>query len=137
MKNRRYIAVVQCQIVKQRCSGYFCEKSYTDRTGGFRIYSKGRQYRTIYMDCGGCCGRAILRKLQNLKKMLRREEKIGKEAIAVQLSSCITKDNYHAPPCPHLDYMKAQIGRLGLACHEDTHISARAEKRRRKGIYRN
>ena len=28
MENKSYIAVVQCHIVKQRCSGYFCEKSF-------------------------------------------------------------------------------------------------------------
>ncbi len=136
MKNKSYIAVVQCHIVKQRCSGYFCEKSYTERSGGFKIYPKERQYRTIYLDCGGCCGRAILRKLNDLVRMLRRREKIDRKKIAVQLSTCITKANYHGPPCPHIDTIKTQIGRLGLDCYEDTRISDRAEKRRKKGVYR-
>lgn len=100
------------------------------------MYPKDRQYRTIYLDCGGCCGRAILRKLNDLTKMLKKEEKIDKKAIAVQLSSCITKDNYHAPPCPHIDYIKVQIIRLGLDFYEDTRISSRAEMRRKKGIYK-
>jgi hypothetical protein len=53
----------------------------------------------------------------------------------VQLSSCITKDNYHSPPCPHLDYLRALIARAGLRVREDTVISELAERRRRDGVW--
>jgi predicted metal-binding protein len=136
MENKTYIAVVQCQIVKQRCSGYFCEKAFNERTGGFKIYPKDKPYRIVYMDCGGCCGQAVLRKLNELTQNIQEEEKIGKDAIAVQLSSCITKDNYHSPPCPHLDYLKAVIKKQGLDIFEDTKIYKGSEQKRKKGIYK-
>ena len=61
---------------------------------------------------------------------------MDRDRLAVQLSSCITKSNYHGPPCPHLDYLKELICRAGLDCREDTVISAKAEQRRRDGVYR-
>ncbi len=62
---------------------------------------------------------------------------VEKDKIVVQLSSCITKDNYHGPPCPHLDYLKELIGKLGLDVREDTSISRKAGERRKTGIYKN
>ena len=106
INNKNYIVVVQCDIVKERCPGYLCEKSYNERTGGFAIYSKDKQYRRMNMTCGGCCGRAIHRKLSNFTRMIKKKEGIDKNKIVVQLSSCMTKDNFHASPCPHLDYIK-------------------------------
>jgi predicted metal-binding protein len=100
MSDKEYIVVVQCDIVKERCSGYYCEKAYNERIGGFSHYSK--------------------------------------EKIVVHLSSCITKNNYHGLPCPHIDYMKTLIGKkLGLDICEDTSISPTSEKRRKEGIYKN
>jgi hypothetical protein len=55
--------------------------------------------------------------------------------VVVHLSSCITKENHHAPPCPYLDYLKALIERLGLEWAADTVISPTAEQRRQSGIY--
>jgi hypothetical protein len=60
-----------------------------------------------------------------------------KDRLVVQLSSCITKNSYHGPPCPHLDYLKQLIGKLGLDVCEDTAISQKAEERRKAGIYKN
>ena len=136
MEDKDYIAIVQCHLVKQRCSGYYCEKSFFDRKGGFAEYSVAKAYRTLYLTCGGCCGRALHRKLSNLVQKIKSSESIGKDRIVVQLSSCITKDNYHGPPCPHLDYLKELIGRLGLDVREDTSISQKAEKRRIAGVYK-
>ena len=135
MENKDYIAVVQCHIVKQRCPGYLCEKAFHERTGGFADYPKDKEYRTIHITCGGCCGRALHRKLSNLISKIKKYENIGKELIVVQLSSCITKDNYHGPPCPHLDYLKTLIGKLGLDIRESTTISKKAEKLRQEGVY--
>ena len=61
---------------------------------------------------------------------------IGRGQIVVHLSSCITKDNYHGPPCPHLDYLRVLIGRLDIEVRDDTAISHKAEERRQAGIYK-
>jgi predicted metal-binding protein len=135
LKDKEYIAVVQCDIVKERCSGYYCEKAFHERTGGFAAYPKDRAYRVINMTCGGCCGRAVHRKLSHLVRRLKKEEGTGKERIVVQLSSCITKDNFHATPCPHLDYLKGLIRKLGLDIREDTSINEKSQKRRAEGMY--
>ncbi len=135
MKGKDYIAVVQCHLVKQRCSGYFCEKAFHERTGGFAGYSPDKDYRTLYLTCGGCCGRPLHRKLRHLVCKLKAKEGVEKDKIAVQLSSCITKDSYHGPPCPHLNYLKELIGKLGLDVYQNTSISQKAEQRREAGTY--
>ena len=135
MEGKDYIAVVQCHLVKQNCSGYFCEKSFHEREGGFSRYPAERSYRVLYLTCGGCCGRAVHRKLGNLVRSLKKQEGIEKDRIVVQLSSCMVKDNYHGPPCPHLDYLKTLIGKLGLDLVEGTMISDTAEERRQAGVY--
>ena len=135
LNKKDYIVLVQCDIVKQRCPGYLCEKAFHERGGGFALYPKDKSYRIISLTCGGCCGRAIHRKLTNLCRTADRKEGITKERIVVQLSSCMTKDNFHAPPCPHLDYIKTLISRIGLDFCCDTVISEKAERRRESGLY--
>ena len=135
LKEKDYVVIVQCDIVKQRCPGYLCEKAFNERTGGFSTYSKDKVYRKINLTCGGCCGRAIHRKLTNLARVIKKKEGIEKNRIVVQLSSCITKDNYHASPCPHLDYIKGLIAKIGLDVCEDTVISSKAQQRRQAGLY--
>jgi predicted metal-binding protein len=135
LQNKDYIAVVQCDITRQRCSGYFCEKAFHERSGGFAAYPKDRPYRVLYMTCGGCCGKGVQRRLTHLARQLQKREGIGRDRIVVQLASCITKDNYHSPRCQFADYMKGLMARAGLACREDTHISPTAEKRRAAGVY--
>jgi predicted metal-binding protein len=135
LENKEYVVIVQCHIVKERCPGYNCEKAFHERTGGFAAYPKDKTYRTLTLTCGGCCGRALHRKLSNLTRRIKKQEGISKDRIVVQLSSCITKDNFHAPPCPHLDYLKTLIARLGLDVREDTHIDDKSEKRRKEGLY--
>ncbi len=135
LNNKEYVVVLQCDIVKQRCPGYYCEKAFHERTGGFAAYPKDKDCRVIYMTCSGCCGRAVHRKLTLLKRKLKKKEQIEKDKIVVQLSSCMTKDNYHAPPCPHLDYIKELISRIGIDVLEDTVISETSEKRREEGVY--
>ena len=128
--------IVQCHIVKERCSGYLCEKAFHERTGGFTDYPADKTYRTLYLTCGGCCGRALQRKLSNLVKKSKKKEGLEKDKIVIQLSSCIVNDSYHGPPCPHLDYLKELIAKLGLDVRETTSISAKAEKRRQEGVYK-
>ncbi|MEA3225743.1 MAG: CGGC domain-containing protein [Planctomycetota bacterium] len=135
LKDKDYIAIVQCHIVKERCSGYGCENAFNERTGGFSAYSKDKAYRVLYLTCGGCCGRAVQRKLSNLTRRIKNTEGIGKKRIVVQLASCLTKDNFHSSPCPHLDYIKGLIAKLGLDVCEDTLINEKSEKRRKEGLY--
>ena len=135
MPDKDYIVVVQCEIVKERCSGYFCEKAFHERVDGFAAYDKGKDYRTLYVTCGGCCGKAVQRKLTHLGRMIQKKEGIGADRIVVQLSSCMTRDNYHSPRCMFVDYMKGLIGRAGFEVREDTHLSTKAEERRKAGVY--
>ena len=135
LQKKDYVVIVQCHIVKERCSGYFCEKAFTERTGGFANYPKDKKYRKINLKCGGCCGRAVHRKLSNLIRQINKREDMAKDRILVQLSSCITKDNYHATPCPHLDYIKGLIAKLGLDVCEDTVIANKSQERRDAGLY--
>ncbi len=135
LNEKDYVAIVQCQIMKQRCSGYGCEKAFTDRTGGFSEYPRERNYRTLYLTCGGCSGRAVHRMLMHLVRKLRKIEEMDKDRIVVQLSSCVTKDSYHGPPCPHLGYIRKLVDRTGLDYREGTVISKQAEARREGGIY--
>ena len=135
MPDKDYLVVVQCHIVKERCSGYFCEKAFHERTGGFRDYPPGRPPRMLSITCGGCCGRAVHRKLGNLLRQIKKREGVEKDRVVVQLSTCITKDNYHGPPCPNLPYLRALIAKLGVDVRDDTTISETAERRRKEGIY--
>ncbi len=135
LKGKDYIAIVQCHIVKERCSGYNCERAFTERSGGFAAYPKDKAYRKLSLTCGGCCGRAVQRKLSNLTRRIKKKEGIEKDRIVVQLASCLTKDNFHSSPCPHLDYIKCLIAKLGLDVWEDTFIDEKSEKRRKEGLY--
>ena len=135
VREKEYVVIVQCHIVKERCSGYFCEKSFRERTGGFAGYPKDRALRMIFMTCGGCCGRALHRKLTHLARKIKKSEGMERERIIVQLSSCITKDNHHGPGCPHLGYLRQLIARAGLDAQEGTSVSETAEKRRQEGVY--
>lgn len=134
---KEYLVVLQCDIVKERCPGYLCEKAFNERSGGFACYPREKPYRKINMTCGGCCGRATHRKLANLVRKIKKKEGIEKDKIVVQLSSCMTKDNYHGSPCPHLDYIKGLIAKIGLDVCADTVISETSESRRNEGLYSN
>jgi predicted metal-binding protein len=133
---KKYIAVVQCHIVMERCAGFLCEKSFHDRSGGFKGLEKSNEYRVVYLTCGGCCGRAVQRKLYDLICTSQEYDKITKEEILVKFSSCITKESYHGPKCPHLDYLVDLIKKLKVDVSLDTHISDLSEERRKKGVYK-
>jgi len=135
LARKRYVVIVQCHIVKERCPGYLCEKAFHERAGGFASYPKDVAYRVLNMTCGGCCGRALHRKLTLLLRTLKKKEGLEKGDVVVQLSSCITKENFHAPPCPHLDYLRTLIERIGLDVQADTVISETSLRRRAAGVY--
>ena len=135
LAKKEYIVILQCHIVKERCPGYQCERALHERTGGFAEYPQDRAYRYLSLTCGGCCGRATHRKLTLMLRTMMKKEGITKDRVVVQLSSCIVKDNYHAPPCPHLAYLKTLIERIGLEVREGTVLSEKSERRRRDGTY--
>ena len=133
---KTYIVVVQCHIVMERCSGFFCERAYSGRTGGFADLPKDASTRIIYLTCGGCCGRALQRKLVNLLDKSMKKDGITKGSVMVKFASCITRDNHHGPPCPHIDYLKTIVERLGLSVSYDTHLSAKSIRLRSEGVYK-
>lgn len=132
----RYVAAVQCHIVKERCPGFFCERSFRERTGGFAQLPANPEIRFLPFTCGGCCGRALHRKLALLCRKAAKYDQLEKSQILVTFASCLTRDNYHGPECPHLEYLVTLVKKLGLPYSFDTHLSKRAEARRAEGIYR-
>jgi len=136
MSDKNYVVVLQCHIVKERCSGYFCEHAFTKRTGKFDIYPENSEIRFLPLTCGGCCGKATHRKLASLVNQIKKKEQIEKDRIAVHFSSCIALDSYHGLPCPHKDYLKTMVSdKLGLELIEGSKITELTEKRRQKGVY--
>lgn len=126
----RYVAVVQCDLVMRRCSGVACEHAFWGRSGAFADTPADDRIRYTAMTCSGCCGRSLRAKLTNLRKRLKSLAGIEAEEIAVHFASCVCKDSVHAPPCPHLDYLKTLVERSGLTWQEGTHVNAKSEARR-------
>lgn len=135
MEGIEYIIVVQCHLVVERCSGYFCEKAFNERVDGFADLAKDKKYRVMYLSCGGCCGRALQRKVSHLLRLIKAKEGLTRDKIAVQFATCITKESHHADVCPHVDYLKDMIKKLDMDVREDTHISSLSKKRRCEGEY--
>jgi predicted metal-binding protein len=131
----KLIAIVQCDITTERCPGFFCDRAFVNRTGGFEKIDCGRDTRKITISCGGCCGKAVHRKLSLLVRKAKKHDNIEKDEILVKLASCITKDNYHGPKCPNLDYIVKLVEKLGMNLSFDTHISKKSEERRQSGAY--
>ena len=132
-----YVVVVQCdRAVGQTCPGFMCEHAFNARKDGFARYPVGQKLRYAAISCGGCPGRATLRKLTSLAHNLKKREKIDASTVVVHLASCITRTNHHGPRCPNIDYIKGQVARAGLDCLEDTRISQKAEEARKAGRYR-
>ena len=130
MNNVKYVVILQCHIVKERCSGFLCEDSFTQRAGGFADYPADQPIRYISITCGGCCGRATLRKLSNFCKLLKQHTDINRDEVVLHFSSCICKENFHGPICPHYDYLKELVERQNLTWREGTRFSKNAQKRR-------
>jgi len=131
----KLIVIVQCDITLERCPGFFCNRAFVNKTGGFEGLNYDKDTLKISMSCGGCCGKAIHRKLSHLIKVAKKFDNIEKNEILVKFASCITKDNYHGSKCPTLNYMMKLVKKLGLEYSFDTHISKKAEERRQNGIY--
>ena len=136
VSRKSLVVVIQCdQVTREVCSGFLCERAFRARTGGFAGYPAKPDIRYLSLSCGGCPGRAVARKLANLRRNLKKHENLDADCVAVHLSSCISRSNRHGPRCPHVGYLKGQAKRSGFACFEDSHISKLAERRRREGSY--
>lgn len=98
----KLVVVVQCHLIMNRCSGYNCMNSFYQKQGPFAVYDENARYMPI--TCGGCCGAELAGKLEDLTHHLQRSNE-QKEDVVVHLASCVCSDNYHRPPCPHLDYL--------------------------------
>jgi len=130
MTEVKFVVVLQCHIVKERCSGFFCENSFWKREGGFADYDPHATMRYINMTCGGCCGKATHRKLGNFLKQLENNTDIKPEETVLHFSSCICQESFHGPKCPHYDYLKQLVERHNIPWREGTALSELAQKRR-------
>ena len=60
LENKSYVIVLQCDIVMERCSGYFCEKSFNGRVEGFKGYPQNM--RALYLTCGDAAAARLIGK---------------------------------------------------------------------------
>ncbi len=76
VKNVRLIGIIQCDFVKERCSGFACINSFSQRIDAFSRYPKEVQIMAVPFNCGGCPGRRIGRSVEDL---IKRAKKAGIE----------------------------------------------------------
>jgi predicted metal-binding protein len=134
MAKIKCVAVIQCEVSREHCSGAQCGISFAERKDHFAGYGSEAIYY-LPMTCGGCPGRRVSRLAAHLKKALAKRE-VTPEEIVVHLASCVVNDNHHAPPCPHLEDIKLILSRQGLTVVEGSMISGTAERRRQSGVYK-
>lgn len=131
----KYVLIIQCDIARQRCSGFACTNAFYNRDDSFQDY--GTETKYLSLTCGGCCGASLASKLEHFSNKLRKNTDIKKNDVAVHLSSCMTTDNYHHDRCPHFDYIKALVEKKGyMNIVEGTYISRTSEKKRENGEYK-
>lgn len=128
----KFVVIIQCEQVQKRCSGYNCTHAFYSKEGKFGGYPEDTRYMSF--TCGGCCGAGLTVKLENLQKRLKQFQEDGQEVI-IHLASCMVSDNYHKPPCPHLDYIIRLLEKKGFTIVKGTYISKSASKKREAGIY--
>jgi predicted metal-binding protein len=128
----RCLAVIQCSIARERCSGARCVMAFTNRDKFFRGY--GPDTVLVPIPCGGCPGRRVSRLLANLSRTMKHHG-ITQEQIIVHLSSCICLDSSHYPVCPHVDYIRRILRRRGFRCADGSVESEVAARRREEGRY--
>lgn len=128
VEQTKYVVALQCHIVKERCSGFLCEDAFWNRKDGFTEYLAEDKIRYMNITCGGCCGRATLRKLSNLLKLLKKHSEIKPDEVTLHFSSCICRESFHGPICPHYDYLKELVERKGIRWREGTRFSNKAKQ---------
>ncbi len=132
-KEVRLIGIVQCDIAKERCSGFACINSFDKRIDAFKGY--GGAIMAVPFNCGGGAGRRVGRSAAHLARRAEKKAGIKKEEIVIHLSSCIVTDNGHYPPCPHLGNIMEILGRKGFRVRKGSYRSKTADKRREQGRY--
>lgn len=134
MENKKFVVIIQCELVHKKCSGFACTDSFYNRDEMFKSYKENTKY--ISFTCGGCCGKLVSGKLSHFSKKILKKTDYKKDEVIVHLASCMTSDNYHSDRCPHIDYIKDIIVKRGYDFLEGTYISKNAEIKREKGIYK-
>ena len=134
MENKKFVVIIQCELVHKKCSGFACTNSFYNRDEMFKSYKENTKY--ISFTCGGCCGKLVSGKLSHFSKKILKKTDYKKDEVIVHLASCMTSDNYHSDRCPHIDYIKDIIVKRGYDFLEGTYISKNAEIKREKGIYK-
>lgn len=130
----KYVVIIQCDIARQRCSGFACTNGFYNRDDVFKDYDDDVRY--ISLTCGGCCGASLASKLEHFSNKLSKKTHVKKDEVVIHLSSCMITDNYHHDRCPHVDYIKALIEKKGYKkMIEGTYISKTSEKKRERGEY--
>ncbi len=130
----RLIGIIQCDFAKERCSGFACINSFTNRIDAFEDYAEDG-IMAVPFNCGGCPGRRISRTAAHLAKRAKRKAGIEKDEIVIHLASCMATDNGHYPPCPHLGYIEKILARKGFRVRKGSYRSKTAQKRREDGVY--
>lgn len=131
----KYVAVIQCENTKSRCSGFACSNSFFEKSGGFTGYPDNTRF--ITMTCGGCCGSNIAGRLEHFSGKLDKHTNIKKDEVAIHLASCIVTDNHHHDRCPYVDYMRDIIAKKGYVnIVEGTYQSKMTAKLRKEGKYK-
>jgi predicted metal-binding protein len=101
-------------LPKERCSGFACINSFSQKIDAFIDYPKELDILAVAFSCGGCPGRRIGRLVENLIKRAKKAE-IERRQIVIHLASCMVTDNAHYPLCPHLDLYYEDAERKGPA----------------------
>jgi len=131
----KYVVLIQCEISRQRCSGFACTNGFYNKDDSFSGYSDNARY--ISMTCGGCCGAGLASRLEHFSNKLKKKTDIKKDEVVVHLSSCMVTDNYHHDRCPHTEYIKGLVEKKGFEnIVEGTYISKTSEKKRDNGEYK-
>lgn len=133
--NPKYALLIQCDIAKNRCSGFACTNAFYNRDEMFEGYGPETKY--IAFTCGGCCGKGVAAKLEHFSKKVRKVEGVAKDEVVVHLASCMVTDNHHYDRCPHVDFIKSILSKHGYTnVVEKTYISKNAARRREEGMYK-
>ncbi len=131
----KYVVMIQCDIVHNRCSGFACTQTFYDRAESFAGYPADIPY--LSFTCGGCCGKGVAAKLEHFTNKLVKKTELKKSDVVIHLSSCMTNDHHHSNRCPHTDYIKEIIEKHGYTnVVEGTYISKASTKLRELGKYK-
>ena len=130
----KLIGIIQCDFAKERCNGFACINSFTQRIDAFSRYPKEIEMMAVPFNCGGCPGRRIGRLVEDLIKRAKKAA-IERDEIILHLASCMVTDNAHYPPCPHLNYIEKSLERKGIQVKKGSYKGQTAQKRRDEGLH--